>query len=463
MKERRETKKSEVGQFSDVTKYLPTTKEQISTESADVIFDNNRRSEEVQDIVERMPTRWTFYCSIIVATIMVIMIILSVVIEYPDTVSGQVTLTAEQAPIRLVAGSSGRLHLIKKDGDSVERGTIVAYIESGIRLDDLFAVEEIIKGKINMNSNLRLLHGLVLGELSSSYNNMALAYEQFDQLRHTKLYNNMRKSLMEQIDVNAKLVDNLENEITIKNDMLHNAKTRLGKDSVLKNYGALSEEELTSRYNNYLGQLEANVSLRSSHISKESDIKRNRVEMARTDIEEAERVQQAYFSLVSSYNKLANDILLWKERNLFISTIKGKLEYLRFWRENTFVQANQEIFSILPICNTIYGEAYIPVIGAGKIKIGQDVNIKLNDYPYDEYGLVKGRVVGISETTNSVVTAEGTVETYRVKIRLPNGSTTNFGKSLNLKSEAKGQADIITKKKRLMQRLFDNLKSKQEK
>lgn len=57
MKERRETKKSEVGQFSDVTKYLPTTKEQISTESADVIFDNNRRSEEVQDIVERMPTR----------------------------------------------------------------------------------------------------------------------------------------------------------------------------------------------------------------------------------------------------------------------------------------------------------------------------------------------------------------------------------------------------------------------
>lgn len=91
------------------------------------------------------------------------------------------------------------------------------------------------------------------------------------------------------------------------------------------------------------------------------------------------------------------------------------------------------------------------------------MNIKLNDYPYDEYGLVKGRVVGISETTNSVVTAEGTVETYRVKIRLPNGSTTNFGKSLNLKSEAKGQADIITKKKRLMQRLFDNLKSKQEK
>ena len=246
MKEGRETKKSEVGRFSDVTKYLPTTKEQISTESTDVIFDNNRRSEEVQDIVERMPTRWTFYCSIIVATIMVIMIILSVVIEYPDTVSGQVTLTAEQAPIRLVAGSSGRLHLIKKDGDSVERGTIVAYIESGIRLDDLFAVEEIIKGKINMNSNLRLLHGLVLGELSSSYNNMALAYEQFDQLRHTKLYNNMRKSLMEQIDVNAKLVDNLENEITIKNDMLHNAKTRLGKDSVLKNYGALSEEELTS-------------------------------------------------------------------------------------------------------------------------------------------------------------------------------------------------------------------------
>lgn len=150
----------------------------------------------------------------------------------------------------------------------------------------------------------------------------------------------------------------------------------------------------------------------------------------------------------------------WKEHYLLVAPISGELEYLGFWRENVFVQSAQELFTILPDNNKPFGEVYIPLLGAGKVKVGQLANIKLADYPYDEYGLIKGRVKSISKLTNKISTSEGTTETYLVVVSFPSGLTTNYGRRLKLNFESKGSIEIITKQKRLIERLFDNLKSK---
>lgn len=92
-----------------------------------------------------------------------------------------------------------------------------------------------------------------------------------------------------------------------------------------------------------------------------------------------------------------------------------------------------------------------------------EVNIKLHDYPYDEYGLLVGRVTSLSKSTSQITTPNGSVNIYRVHIGLPQGLTTNFGYTLNPNLETKGTAEIITKPRQLIERLFDNLKSKANK
>lgn len=87
----------------------------------------------------------------------------------------------------------------------------------------------------------------------------------------------------------------------------------------------------------------------------------------------------------------------------------------------------------------------------------------MNNFPYDEYGLIKGKVKSISRITNKLTTQKGEVDTYLVAISFPEGMTTNFGRRLPLDFESKGTAKIITKPKRLIERLFDNLKAKGEK
>ena len=53
-----------------------------------------------------------------------------------------------------------------------------------------------------------------------------------------------------------------------------------------------------------------------------------------------------------------------------------------------------------------------PAQNLGKVKIGQAVNIKLDNYPDYEFGVLKGRIKNVSEITNK----EGF---YTIDVSLP--------------------------------------------
>ncbi|MFD2148733.1 hypothetical protein [Mucilaginibacter antarcticus] len=84
--------------------------------------------------------------------------------------------------------------------------------------------------------------------------------------------------------------------------------------------------------------------------------------------------------------------------------------------------------------------------------------IKLDNYPYREYGSIKGKVLSISLTTNTVKTEKGEAETYLVNVDLPDELKTNYGSKLDFKYEIKGTGEIITRDRKLIERLFDNMK-----
>ena len=86
----------------------------------------------------------------------------------------------------------------------------------------------------------------------------------------------------------------------------------------------------------------------------------------------------------------------------------------------------------------------------GKLSIGQHVNIKLDNYPYNENGMLQGTVTNISEVPNK--------DTYAIDVELINGLTTSYHKTLSYKEQMKGKADIITKNVSVMDRIFFNFK-----
>lgn len=426
-----------------------------------------QRSEEVQTIIDRMPTKGATYAIILTSLLITIILILGFIIKYPDTVDGQISITAQLAPIRLIANTSGRLHLLHENKTTVNEGEAIAYIDNEANYQDILIVDSLL----NIYNEKKLedfpiFSGLILGEVSSSFSSFIITHTQYYRALHSDIYKIMCNSLQEQNIINTNIIRNLDKELFLKAEKLKIEADLLSKDSALYEVKAISEQEYNRQQSSFYDMQNAYKELHNNKLSHIAQIKRNEQQIQQYILEEQEKLDKLKEDLSASKSQLENMIHTWKKRYLQVSPIDGQMEYLGFWRENYFVQNNQELFSILPYQNEIVGEVIMPSYGIGKVKVGQTANVKVNNYPYMEYGLIKGQVSSISRLANKIKqSSNGAMDeenVYRILISFPEGLKTNFGRTLDLDFESQGTAEIITKPKRLIERLFDNLKAKSE-
>lgn len=442
---------------------MENKEENLSDKDA-LITQNSAKSEEVQAIIDRMPTQWAKYVTLLTGLLMAVIILLGFIIKYPDTVDGQISITAPVAPVRLVANASSRIYLLKENKSMLKKGDVIAYLESGTDYTHVLLLDSLLKVmSFEEGSMLSVPGNLILGDIGPAYNSFSVVYAQYERLLMSDIYETMRRNLQNQITSDKNVIMNFDRELALKEQVLKVSEEQLRKDSILLGVKGISEQEYQRQHSSYLSLQEAHLSLQSSKFMKQSEISRNQLEIQRITLEELENKEKSLAELTIRKNELMNAITVWREHYLQYSPIEGELEYLGFWRNNSFVQTGLELFSIIPEKSTIIGEVLIPSFGAGKVKLKQVANVKINNYPYDEYGLLKGEVKSISRITNKIETKEGTGDAYLVTISFPHGTATNFGRELSLDFETKGQVEIITKRKRLIERLFDNLKSKTEK
>ena len=96
----------------------------------------------------------------------------------------------------------------------------------------------------------------------------------------------------------------------------------------------------------------------------------------------------------------------------------------------------------------VYAE--VPSARAGKIKPGQKVNIKLDAYPYLEFGTLQG----LTHTIEYI--PDGNY--YLVEVQIVKNLTTNSHKIIFLNERTPGIVEIITDNRSLMERILPFLK-----
>jgi HlyD family secretion protein len=103
----------------------------------------------------------------------------------------------------------------------------------------------------------------------------------------------------------------------------------------------------------------------------------------------------------------------------------------------------------------ITGKIFLPLQGAGKVKEGHLVNVKFENYPHMEYGMVRVEITNIS----LVPIALGENKGYILEVHFPNGLITNYGKDLAFGQQMQGTAEIITEDLRLLDRFLNPIRS----
>ena len=115
----------------------------------------SQKSEEVQAIIDRMPTYWVKWVALCVGLLMGVIVLLGFLIQYPDTVDGQISVTATTAPVRLVANSNGRINLLQTNNSQLQKGDVISYLESGANYKHILWVENSLN-KLNDNLNSKI-------------------------------------------------------------------------------------------------------------------------------------------------------------------------------------------------------------------------------------------------------------------------------------------------------------------
>jgi multidrug resistance efflux pump len=441
---------------TDIEKVL-TVQEDISR------YNNGDRSEEVRDIIDRMPSKFGIWVSAIIIFIFILILFFGYVIRYPDTVKGKITVSTSVAPIKLISNSAGRIMLTGKSShDYVNAGEVIAYIDNPTSYDTLHMIRKILKNynpnDPNSTSVLSVLPSkAALGELTSKYYIFLGSLHQIANFDKDKLYDKQISSFKDLYQHQADEIKTSAERLSLNSSASEYSKKIVTRDSTLFLKKVATEAELEMSRMNYLSQKASISNAHSNLIDAEKQAQQTLNRISEVQIEKTEKRNELEIALLASYNDLIDNIDNWARKYLFIAPFNGQLQFLRFWKNNQFVQERESVFTIVPALGQPYGQVILPAVGVGKVKPGQEVIVKLDDFPYNEYGSITGKIENISLATNTEKTDQGSIETYLVGVNFPKGLTTNYSRQINFRQESKGSVEIIVKDRRLIERLFDNL------
>lgn len=414
-------------------------------------------SEEVQDIFGR-PPKWYLKWGITSIFLFVSALILGCsLIKYPDIIPTRITLTTEIEPVNLVSRVPGKIRFLVSDSKTIEKGDILAYTESAVNPNNVEKLKLYIKQLIEIIKSKKVLKNITLGgefqlgELQSYYLQLSNSVNKYNQTYDNFLKEDKSSYLRKKIDKLKQLNTQLLHQKQIQEEeLLLNHKKFVVEEGLFKQK-VIADLDLDKTKLNYLQVKRQYETFLNSITSNEIAISELDEEVKNINIKNSEELEGQLTEIYSFINDLQSKIQIWEFQYLFIAPYDGIMSILNFYTNDQYLNSGTEVLTILPKSFKIYGQVYMPISGSGKVEIGQNVRIKLDNYPYAEYGVIIGKVDNISLIPVNNM--------YTIRIILPMGLRSNLSGKIGFKQKLSGSADIITKDLSVLDRVIFKFRS----
>lgn len=416
------------------------------------------RSEEVQEILSYVPNWMIRWGNTLILVLIMMLLFISWFVKYPDVISTQVMVTTSFPPEKIYAKSSGQFDVfLTQEGAKVSENEILAVIENSALYKDVLLLKSIVD-TITTDQDyftfpINELPPLILGDITTSFSQFENDYSEFVlNEKLTPFKSETFANKMSVIEAKARL-QNLLSQKELNKKELEIKETDVERSRKMFSQGVISEKEKEQKEIEFLQAKRSYKSLETSISQIRELISNSAKNLEGTSIKKTQNDTRLKKKAIQSFLYLKKAIRDWEKLYALSSSISGEVSFLSFWNENQTVKSGDLIFTIIPDkSESFIGKIKAPAANSGKIKEGQKVQIKLLNYPSDEFGELNGRVKSIS----SVPDADGN---YLIDVLLPQELVTTYGKSIAFKQEMQGTADIITEDLRLIERFFYQLKN----
>lgn len=388
-------------------------------------------------------------------------VLLGAFIKYPEKIMGRSFIVSENQINTVYSPNSGEIILAIKENANVEKGDLLALIDSPTNYQDLIKLKTQLS-VINIDNIDNSLNEfefdktLKLGEIEKYYYNFLLSLIECDNILRIDIATQKIANIREKVKRNKEKL-----KIALYAKALFDQKSEILKksfetDSTLFAFTAIIKDKMDDSKLNILNSKEKELTIDKG---SQDLVHYNEELKDETLIQEKEKeknIASTLFNVKKAFFELKTAIDFWEHNYTIKSPVSGKIEFYQpFFNSTQYVKKDSPLFILLPKVYNLYARGIMSADGYGKIKIKDTVFIKLRDYPFKEYGELKGVVYNKSKVYHDTI--------YYVDIKLPKGLKTNNGKNIDFSYNMPGQIEYYTNKRSILQRIFSEVQNSIEK
>lgn len=414
-------------------------------------------SEQIREILAKQPNVFLKWGITVIFIAILLMFFITWLIKYPDVISSEGIITTQVPPQKEYANTTARITaLLVEDKQVVESNTPLAILENTANYRDVFDLKLIIdKTKINNRSFYFPIDSIpfyFLGDIETQFASFENSYSQYLLNKELKPFSNEALANRYSISELNRRLKGIQSQKKINETELKLINRDLARNKTLFEKGVISAQDYEDKQLEYskadrdFKDFESSISQINEEISNATKIYKG------TNINREKEERALLKNVVQSFNQLKKAIKDWERLYVFKSNFKGKVSYLNYWNINQNVSQGDLVFTIIPLnYSSFIAKLRAPAQNFGKIKIGQKVNINLENYPTSEFGVITGKVKNMSLIPNN----DGF---YLIDVHLPKTLVTSYNIELDFKQEMQVTGEIITEDLRLLERIFYQFK-----
>jgi hemolysin D len=417
-------------------------------------------SSVTQEALNTLPRVWTrglLYALIALAAIALPWAMYSKVDEVG---SAKGRLEPKGKTLRLDAAVAGTISRIRvKEGQQVKAGQSLMELESTVIINDLEEAQAKLEGQTNRLAQLELIRTQL-------------------QLTSRAQQQQSRAQVLEQAAQVTKIKDNLvanQTAIASANELLLKDKSRVDRFRSLESNGIISgsqveDAERTMIENHQrLQQSQAELQQTQSEIQKQQSTYQRVLregELAVIDSGKQAKELQAQVSdiqaeIAQTQKQIKSLQYQWQQRILY-APVDGTIFQLPLQNSGAVVQPGTLIAQIAPKGARMVLRSQMPSQDMGFLRVGLPVKVKFDAYPFQDYGIVSGKLTWISPDSKTIQIGQSQREIFELEVELAQPYIQAANKRILLTPGQTATAEVIIRQRRVIDFFTDPFKQLQK-
>ena len=243
-------------------------------------------------------------------------------------------------------------------------------------------------------------------------------------------------------------------ELDLINSRIENQKKRVQLLEPLVNSGLENKSDLLE-LNYQLIEMGEELNNKNAEIDlARAAVRTNQIELSKFTSDKCASLYQELYSFMREYDQLSEELeldLLNYERTVVRSPMDGIISDLLVHVRGQVVQPAEVMLSVVPASSDLELEAKVLNQDIGFIRLGQEVQVKLDSFNFTRYGSIGGVVTHIESAS---VVDEQYGDIYPIIVELASGSIILGEESFALKPGMTATVAINTNERRLIEYIF---------